>query len=215
MRGFVSTISLILIVSLLVFQLSLSNKLYSSALSQKLSIDSMQRTNEKMYSMEDGFRKTARDANKDVQKRLLSISGKVITLSSGVDVNYLDEVYVCSKLNEWARENNYSLRVSLINPVDLSQKSINGNLFLKGKTFNSINSEVKKQSRGNLFLTSSFLCPAFIHSEGSHLKVELNKDLPLNPDYSSDFLPYPYTFVIQSNFLGKKLSVLIPEGSKL
>ncbi len=215
MKGFVSTIVLLMIVSLFVFQLSLSEKLYSSALEQKLSVDEIQRVNEQQYAMEDGFRKTVYDANRDVEKRLISVSGKVISLSSGADVNYLDEAYVCYKLQNWADENNYSLNVVLVNPLDLSEKELRMPLFLYGKSFNSINEAIKKQSFGKLSLSDSFLCPAFIHSDYKRVKIELNEDLPLNSKYSSIFASVPFAFSVKSNFFGSKLSVLIPEGTEI
>jgi|GEM_PF-5536194 len=214
MKGFASTLIFILIISLLVFQLNLNTKLYSSMLEQKENIILMQRSNEKIYSMVDGFKKTAEDANEDVAKKTLNLAGKIITLEIGKNTKYLDEVYICYKLHHWAYENNYSLYVSLINPFDLSEEKPSKKLLLKNKEFDSINSNLKKLSQKKLFLSPDSLCPVFIYSEKT-VKVELNKDLPLNPSESIKLLTKPFAFVLKSNLAGEEVKAVIPQGNEL
>ena len=217
MKGFASTLIFTAILSIFILLNGLDYKLNSSMLAQKESIAETQAFNERIYSMQDGFKKTVEEANKDVENHVLDLSGKLVKLSAGKEVDFLDETYVCYKIQEWADENNYSAEVVLPNPLDLSEEKPSKKIVYKGKQYNSINSKIKSQTKGLLSLENVLICTAFLNSKKQKgvVEVGLNDKLPINFEEIQDILSKPFAFSIKSKLAGEEVKALILGGEKL
>ncbi len=217
MKGFVSTLVFAVILSVFILIAGLDYRAYSSMVLQKQGIDLMQLTNERIYSMQDGFKKTVEDANKDVENKVLDVAGEAITLATGDKADYLDEVYMCYKIQEWAAENNYSANTVLVSPFDLSEEKPTTRIISRGKQFNSINSEVIKETNGKLSLSNVLLCAAFLNSNKNKRVVEVgfNKDLPFDFSEASELLSKPMAFSVKSKIGSQEVKALILGGEEL
>ena len=121
MRGFASTVILLSIVSLVIMQVNLQNELQSSMFEQKANIQLMQKTNEKIYNIENGFKKTVKEAHNEAKKANLAL--KLV----GVDANHAIEPYVCSKIILWAKE--YNMKVAVVDRFEITELVFNKNYF--------------------------------------------------------------------------------------
>ena len=113
MRGFASTVILLSIVSLVTTQVNLQNELQSSMFEQKTNIQLMQRTNEKIYNIENGFKKTVKEAHNDAKK------ANLVLKLSGIDADYAIEPYVCSKIILWAK--GYNMKVAIVDQFEITE----------------------------------------------------------------------------------------------
>lgn len=224
MRGFASTIILLSILSLVTTQVNLQNELQSSMFEQQVNIQLMQRTNEKVYNIENGFKKTVKEAHNEAKK------ANFVLKLAGIDANYAIEPYVCSKIISWAN-GKYNMKVAIVDKFEITELILTEDDFDEDKL--KLSQEHFEKINKNNVEFPSFSCLSAIDTDKVNIGID---DFEINlftievgwPDIfefnsiqrikkrvglKTTLYPLVPSFVFEEEILGQKINVIIPGGT--